>query len=208
MSKILLLPDGDTMVSLSTDVNINFRNLISQESTKKLTQVKPAKYYIDMAISPDGKTLAIVPLGGPIIIWNLEEDTYITTLTKYIHDVFSLEFSPDGQTLAIGLGNQFVVFWDLSSKTITTNLWGDVPSEGIVDISFSPDGKTLATVSRNQAVGSDTESIVFWDILSKKVITVLNDYTDDSNCLTFSPDGDSLASVSSNGTVNVWQLNE
>ena len=133
-----------------------------------------------LALSPDGRTLAVLPFGPSVVLqfWDLE-----TGLRREAQPWPSsrhrsiLAFSPDGRTLAmtwtaspgtlgqlpydvqrmIGVSRREseVVLWDVASGRPRARL--KAPSTDLLaDVAFSPDGRTLAS-------GGLSSSVILWD---------------------------------------------
>ena len=65
-------------------------------------------------------------------------------------------------------------------------------------VSFSPDGTLLA-------YGADDDTIILWDVATRKQIVTLEGHTGWVSAVSFSPDGTTLASGSS-GTITLWDV--
>jgi WD40 repeat protein len=55
---------------------------------------------MEMAFSPDGRTLATGSMDHTVKLWNPGIDQEVATLEGHTHWIFSVAFSPDGNTLA------------------------------------------------------------------------------------------------------------
>ena len=97
----------------------------------------------DMAVSPDGKTLAtgagFTETG--IKLWEVPSFRLLADLVGHEGWVTSLKFAPDGQTLASGSVDRTIRLWDVPSKTIKRVFRG-LPHE-VWRVCFSLDGWTL-----------------------------------------------------------------
>ena len=175
---IFFSPDGKTLVS-EAGVEIFVWEVDSGKVLNKMIGS-------DIALSPDGKTLAYYTYkdsdssyflenlgsGGPI--------RKLDTLGKPIYT--RAYFSPDGRTLAAYVGDN-INLWDVSTAKTLHNF---EDTSGLNPaLSFSPDGKILASRSLN--------FIRLWDVITGKEIKA-SLQRDTSliplgNCLSFSPDG-------------------
>jgi len=163
-----------------------------------------------VAISPDGKTLAVCA-DGTVQLVDLAIRKPVAALTtddcisSQAYYSASLAFSPDGETLVAD--DQL---WDVGTRKLiaTLNVGGPPMSAA-----FSPNGKILAI-----AVNDDVE---LWNVATRKLTATLN--ADDqvkmpsftaigmTYSVAFSSDGKTLAAgtgiASTNtGTVRVWDL--
>jgi RNA polymerase sigma factor (sigma-70 family) len=158
-AKVLFRPDGKTAVV----VKFNTIRIVDVKTGKELSQFESRVGLLrDVALSPDGKLLAMANSG-------LEQSIQLLDLaTGKVHREFSgmlancIAFSPDGRTLAAGIGippdaavNQRVIpgtwcnrirLWNLPAGEESAN-FGDTKIESnISQLAFAPNGRTLATV--------------------------------------------------------------
>ncbi|HTX78771.1 MAG TPA: hypothetical protein VMC62_03845, partial [Longilinea sp.] len=109
----------------------------------------------DVAISPDGKSLAtssagtlngqLVPL---IFLWDTTSGDSIAKLPPAT-SAGQIAFSPDGSLLAAADGNA-IDLWDVSTQQLVAQLTG--PTDSVYDVAFSPDGSTLVSTGFDNTV--------------------------------------------------------
>jgi WD40 repeat protein len=158
-----------------------------------------------MALSPNGKTLAIgdfypgkedFPMRGKIKLFDVdtgEEQAVLERSASWPSGC--LAFSPDGKTLAAGLGPLFgdgVLLWDLATGKRKSIAKYDVSS-----IAFTPDSKMLAVASK---------SVRLYDLATGKEKAFLSGHEEWVTAVAFSPDGKTLASASMDKTVKLWDV--
>ncbi len=98
----------------------------------------------EMALSPDGRFLAIGSTDREIRLWDLEKGTKIHSLRGHVAGIRGLAFSPDGRTLAT-CGDQRLKLWNVETGSELMVLAHSVVEIG--DPLFSADGKSLVTKS-------------------------------------------------------------
>lgn len=111
---VAFIPGQQTLVSSSLDRSIKLWNL----NTKQLLGTLPLGSFVaayDVAISPDGKTLAIGS-NLDIKLWNLSNGQLLGTLSGHSDLVRSLAFSSDGKTLASGSDDNNVRIWQIRER--------------------------------------------------------------------------------------------
>ncbi len=104
-------------------------------------------YVVNMAISPDGKTLAVTEGCALVTLRSLQTGAVLKRLQLMNHgeDVFFSAFSPDGKTGATGCGDNDVRLWDSHTGKVKATLKGH--SHDVNWVAFFPDGKRLASGS-------------------------------------------------------------
>ena len=99
-------------------------------------------HVFDIALSPDGQTLASSGRNGLIGILDVATGTWKHVLTsKSNYDIYRVAFSPDGKILASG-GRNGIDLWDVESGEFKERLVSSVGG-----LAFSPDGNILAASS-------------------------------------------------------------
>ncbi|MBB4710203.1 WD40 repeat protein [Streptomyces luteogriseus] len=158
-----------------------------------------------LALSPDGKTLAVTVFGfrasksdqSEVQLWDVGKGRRIATLKGHTGQVTSLAFSPDGATLTTGASDATVRLWDVRGRRPVATLTGH--SGTVFALAFSPDGRTLAS-------GGQDRTVRLWDVRERTAVTVLNGHTGFVDALAFSPDSAMLASGSQDAAVRLWDM--
>ena len=155
----------------------------------------------DMAISPDGKSLALAQ-------WKTVNFYALQTLQKNYSvnaagneakalDVKAICYSPDGKTLYTISSDDKIRFFDISNGFIAKTLYFG-PSD-INDIAASPDGKTIAF-----QCGFSEDSVVIYDLKLSEIKFLLPESKKKIYSLAYSPDGKILAGGGSNWELYLW----
>jgi WD40 repeat protein len=145
-----------------------------------------------VAISPDGRLLAVGESAVGVHIWDLGSTPNGPTekLVLPVERAKHMAFSPDNRCLAVaGDRGGTIALWDVVARKVGTVL-EHTPSIGAV--AFSPDGRWLA-----MAGDMPQRSIVLWDRESaaRQVVLEENGAAASTVALAFSPDGSQLASA-------------
>ncbi len=152
---------------------------------------------MEVAVSPDGKTVASASSDRTVRLWDVSTGREIRKLEGHISRVSTVRFSQDGKKLAsAGMDDGFVI----SSGTSTQ---GGKP-KAIRPIAVesghwrsAPDGRMLATASHETQV-------TVWDLATSRQVHVLKGHASVIFDLAFSNDSRRLASAGGDGVVRVW----
>ncbi len=157
VNAVRFAPDG----SLASGGSDNFAHLWEKAGTgwKVRATVEAREGEIrSLALSPDGKILAVGTRYGTVRVWDAERGKPLAVLKGHPGDVWAVAFSPDGRTLASGAGDWDrpgeVRLWDTGTLAHRRTL----PHTGeVLCVAFSPDGRRLAA-------GAWDRTIRVWDL--------------------------------------------
>ena len=191
-------PVGD---SGSTGLRIWDMNSSKQDSALSLSE-EQNRPFLGVAISPDGKHLAIA-VGdwfgkkGEVKICAAATGQVVLTYRGHNGEVTAVAYSKNGKFLASGSGDKTVKLRDGSNGQELFTLTGH--TEALLAIAFSPDSKLLVSASADQ-------TLKVWDTATGKEIATLRGHAKSVTGIAFSPEGGQLASSSEDQTVRVWNL--
>jgi len=96
-----------------------------------------------IAISPDGRLLAIGWENGFINIWDLSSGKKLQEYSAHAGLIVHLAFSKDGTRLASASFDKFAKVWEVQTGQELATLYGN--TSNVFGVSFSPDGTHVAT---------------------------------------------------------------
>ncbi len=183
---------GNSAGAWCEEGSVHLRDVATGEA-RLLQRRYQSSFRGDLAVSPDGRSLAYADLPTTIRLWDVEASREIAAL-----DVggaaWDIAFSPDS-SLLFALCNDAVRLWDVASLEPVTILRDQI--ERVGSAAFSQDGKL--------ALGSENGVIQLWDVWSGEQTALLTGHTGEVHRMAFSPDGSVLAS-SSTEELRLWDV--
>ena len=191
--------EGHQYTVYSIDISDDNKYLVSGgwDNTVKLWDYKNAKeiesfdyhtdFIRDLCFSKDNSMIASASRDKTIKINKLSTGDIITIINDYepnIEDYYrntyfsSISFTPDNKQLVFTLaGRNEIFFWDISTNTLSEKIVG--PGRGIKKVEVSITGKYIAGITRDN-------SIIIWDLDTKKQVSVLKGHAGSVGNLCFS----------------------
>jgi WD40 repeat protein len=153
-----------------------------------------------MALSPDGKRLALGGADGTVRIWESGTGKELFSCVGHKSEVTEVAFGGDGRLLA-SADNQTVKVWRASDgrelHSLGATMWHR-------RLTFSPDGRRLAVADNNSAELDSPATIRLWDAATAREGLAFQANLDEINSVAFSPDGQFLAAAGEGQVVQVW----
>ena len=148
----------------------------------------------NMALAPDGRTLATVSMDKTVRLWDLERGEQRVWRGE-TYSSWGVAFTPDGRRLVTCSEERNLRIWDVAtgeSRTVAN-------PEPFGPIAMAPDGRTVALAGSSGvhlwSIGDDPP---VYRALPRQSDYVIN--------VGFSPDGAHVATVNAGGAVRVWDL--
>lgn len=144
-----LMPDGKSFVcAVGKDRTLQLRDLAAGKARE---WEKPITGVWSIAVSPEGKTLAVGRDDGTVALVDPVTGKERSTIRARDRKATSLAFSPDGKTLATVAGELDVTLWRLADGTAVGRLTHEEKDASnrpvfVGEVHFSPDGRTLYCV--------------------------------------------------------------
>jgi WD40 repeat protein len=156
-----------------------------------------------VAISPDGRYLAVAGLKKSVLVVDPVTGRQIADLQSEGEETYILAFSPDSRTLLASyrLPEKVLTLWDTATWGATQTLSPPLePNNGHHGVVFTPDGRQLVIAS------TEPVEIKFLDPATGQFVRELPQHTRAPYQLAFSPDGGLLASAADDGTMRLFDL--
>jgi WD40 repeat protein len=160
----------------------------------------PVQETSDLAISPDGRTLAVSSYrSNDIVLWDIDTARERMTLRGHSSAVLHLAFGPDGRSLASwGRDKREILIWDLDARRPRQRLDG-LPSP-VLALGYSPDGRWLACST------CAYKPVWVWDLRAGGQVRLIAGHTLPTRSLAFSPDSRILATAAGDGRASFWNV--
>jgi WD40 repeat protein/serine/threonine protein kinase len=157
-----------------------------------------------VAISPNGKTLAVASEDGAIRLWDTSTGRQGLTFDLNLPSgdpAFSVSFTPDGRTLAAGYWDGLIRLWDVAGGKVLDTFPGQ--RGWVRSLAVSPDGGSLVC-------GGDDGIVKLVNLATKVEQTTHSAHQAAVVSVVFSKDGGKLASASGwgsdGGSIKMWNL--
>lgn len=171
--KLLFNKNGSLLITCTSLGKIETWDMHAQENhsevrtyslTKPLSSYQHNASISGMALSPDGKLLAIGSRDNIVSIYDVSKGFENITLLKKLEPASkseprTMEFSPDGTTLAVFSGSRQMRFWDVQTGNLLAELLEEVWE--IEQIIFTADGKKCAYL---YALGPKSKGVMLFDL--------------------------------------------
>jgi WD40 repeat protein/serine/threonine protein kinase len=141
----------------------------------------------EIAISPDGQTIATAAEDESVRMWDASTRDLIAVLEGHEGGALAVAFDPTGDLLATGSLDAVVRVWDRKTHELVRSMRGH---QGSIDaVAFSPNGSRLVSAS-----GDGTARV--WNRDTGEVELILEGHAGGVRSAVFSPDGTTIATAS------------
>jgi eukaryotic-like serine/threonine-protein kinase len=205
---VALSPDGRLVAGAERDNQDEVIRVLTVDGGQVRRELKRrGSHSAVMAISPDGKRLAIVTRGSGALLWEMAGDRPIklredkTPPNGGVSNPPLPRFDPEGRHLVLAgpdpshpTAEALTVF-----DAVTGRLLGTIPG-ATSPMAFSPDGHRLIALDPDK--GGQEARIL--DPADGRELARLGGHTGPIVAAAFSPDGDRIVTACRDGTVKVW----
>lgn len=203
---VAFAPDMTYLASGSFDNGVHlWYTSIEPTDAAPAYQLPSQDIIYEIAVSPDGRTIAGGYDGGSVFLWDVMKEEMIQRDMQFGHEgsILSLSFSPDGTLLLSGSYDNSVRVCDVATGRRRHVFKGH--GDWTRCVTWCDSGQYVAS-------GSDDSSICVWSIggeESQKPVKMMEraheaSYKRCVRCVAFSPDGKYLVSGGNNKKVVVW----
>ena len=165
---------------------------------KQLGFVKP------VALSPDGKQVAIAFVFKAAEIWDVATEECLHTLSGYHSEcVDSVAWSPDGKQIATGSEDGTARIWDVTTGECLQTLEHNSP---VRSVGWIPGSKQVATISgKYHDETAKNETAKMWDVTTGECLQTCGGNSLITS-VAWSPDYKQIALGSEDGTARIWDV--
>jgi WD40 repeat protein/serine/threonine protein kinase len=152
---------------------------------------------LDLAWSPDGRTLVGALSSHVMSVWNARDGHLIqSAFGQHNGPVAAVAFSPDGRTIASASYDHTVKLWKPEDHRQSLAILRGHTDE-VRAVAFSPDGRRIASAGLDR-------SLRIWDARSGAELAVIRGRTGPMTALAYAPNSATVVTGSEDETVSIW----
>jgi len=136
----------------------------------------------DIALSPDGTSLAAGGDANNVVFFNIKTGNILNTIEANFRTL-RVSYSPDGNIIASGGFDNFIILWSSKSAEKIHKIYSK--SGPINDLVFHPNGNYIVTGGKN--------NIEVWDVKTAELVQTFSNLSQVVKRIVFHPSGNLLA---------------
>jgi WD40 repeat protein len=201
--------DGKYLVSAGYDKVVRVWDWRTGKTVRTIRgQVAPGPegYIYTMALSPDGRWLAVGGFMAPghgvrdedvgdIRLYDFATGELEALLKGHANAIFGLAFSPDSKRLISGSFDKAAIIWDVAAHKLLHRLQGH--TDYIYGVGFTPDGARAVTASFDK-------TLRLWNVTDGSLVKDMPGHGDKVRALAVSPKDGTIASGDFGGEIRLW----
>ena len=165
-------------------------------TSKEVHQFPEPNAVNSLALSHDGKFLAVVGWFKEVRIYDLTSKQLARQCLGHQDSCVSVAFSPDGRLIASGSMEQAIRIWEAHSGEEVRKI--DDPRKQANTLAFSPDGRLLLAAFEDRSVRLFDLALI-WDPAKEAELERNEEHAGPALSAVFSPDGKTVASGATDG---------
>ncbi len=145
--------DGSLVAVGRTDGTVHLWNIAMRKRIGEEWKAhEKSREIMDLALTPDKKTLVTADNNGEVRIWELPQRKLLRAIPAHKQKIVAVAMSPDGSRFATVAGDNVIKLWDRASGK-ELRQWDlhlpvlAEPRPFVSMMAFTPDGKQLATAN-------------------------------------------------------------
>lgn len=198
---IAIAPDGQTLVSGSTDGQVHLWRLSEGQHLRTIDSDGSGR---GLKVSSDSQKL--LTLGFDLTVWDLATGKQIEEWEFTSGGVIQNSFSSDGRLIINAVNEEIVNFWNVDTRKRIASF--SQPRYQLGKVSLHPKHQILAH-ARNEGWGQNQNQIILWDLPSNKKLKTLSGHDYLVRAMEFSPKGEVLATgsvtpIKNTSEIKIW----
>lgn len=150
-----------------------------------------------VAVSPDGKYVAVGCAGGALCLWDTARREQVWSMRLHHDDVTGIAFTPDGSRVIAASKDRSVSISMAAQGTLLTRLTGH--EDWISALAVSADGRTALTASHDR-------TLRIWDLAEETCLSAVEWSEDTIAAVALQADGSRAVCGTWNNEVLLWNL--
>jgi len=190
---VALTPDGQQIVSGSSDGGLRFWEL---KSGNNLAKLSVGSGIWSIAVSSDGKQIVAGLQDGSVRVWDSDRRKNILTFNGHSDVVRGVALTPDGRYAVSGSADKTIRLWNLAGVCLRV-LEGHTGR--VNSVAITADGRHIISASEDK-------TLIVWDLESGKSLHVLRGHTQSVQCVASTFERGRFVSGSCDQTVRLWEV--
>ena len=183
--RLAVSADSPVMTTLNSNI-LNIWKVTTGKLLRRQVLSEYAGVSTSMAISPDGKTIAVGFEDKTVKVWKVSDGKLLHTLDSHLSQVSDVAISPDGKTIVSGSFDGTVKIWRLSDGELlkTLSIGSSFTFDYMSSVAISADNSTVIAAGYNMG-----DNFYIWRLSDGQVIGKFKVGRSPANSTAVSSDG-------------------